>query len=102
MERNSMILPACQRFSAIRACLFLLTALILLLHAGSVTATAGSLTFGGVSFSPGSTVKANVPLSAEEKSLAAQGGNAVPPNAVAVLATPSNFDSTKAWPVLVV
>ncbi|HKF96573.1 MAG TPA: hypothetical protein VKB96_18690, partial [Gammaproteobacteria bacterium] len=97
-----MILPACQRFSAIRACLFLLTALILLLHAGSVTATAGSLTFGGVSFSPGSTVKANVPLSAEEKSLAAQGGNAVPPNAVAMLITPSNFDSTKPWPVLVV
>jgi len=34
--------------------------------------------------------------------LAAQGGNAVPPNAVAMLATPSNFDPRKSWPVLVV
>jgi hypothetical protein len=76
--------------------------LILLLHAGSVAAIADSLTFAGVAFSPGSTVKANVPLSAEEKSLAAQGGNAVPPNAVAMLATPSNFDPRKSWPVLVV
>jgi len=76
--------------------------LILLLHAGLVAATAGPLTFAGVAFSPGSTVKANVPLSAQEKSLATQGGNAVPPNAVAVLATPSNFDPRKSWPVLVV
>jgi hypothetical protein len=60
------------------------------------------LIFAGVAFSPGSTVKANVPLSAQEKSLAAQGGNAVPPNAVAMLATPSNFDPRKSWPVLVV
>lgn len=75
---------------------------ILLVHAGSVAATAGSLTFAGVAFSPGSVVKANVPLSAQEKSLAAQGGNAVPPNAVAVLATPSNFDPRRSWPVLVV
>jgi len=76
--------------------------LILLLHAGSGAVIAGSLTFAGVAFSPGSTVKANVPLSAQEKSLAAQGGNAVPPNAVAMLATPSNFDPGKSWPVLVV
>jgi len=76
--------------------------LILLLHAGSVAATAGSLTFAGVAFSPGSTVKANVPLSAQEKSLAGQGGNAVPANAVAMLVTPSNFDPRKSWPVLVV
>jgi surfactin synthase thioesterase subunit len=41
-------------------------------------------------------------LSAQEKSLAAQGGNAVPPNAVAMLATPSNFDPRKSWPVLVI
>jgi hypothetical protein len=47
-------------------------------------------------------VKANVPLSAQEKSLATQGGNAVPPNAVAVLATPPTFDPRKTWPVLVV
>jgi hypothetical protein len=34
--------------------------------------------------------------------LAAQGGNVVPPNAVAVLATPNNFDPRKSWPVLVI
>jgi hypothetical protein len=61
----------------------------------------GSFKFGGVPFSPGSTVRANVPLSPQEKSYAAQGGNPVPPNAVAVLATPANFDPTKSWPVLV-
>src|SRR6201982_345512 len=78
-----------------------LAGLVLLLHAGSVAATAGSLTFAGVALSPGSTVKVNVPLSAQEKSLAAQGGNPVPPNAVAMLATPANFDPRKSWPVLI-
>jgi hypothetical protein len=84
-----------------RQLLFLLP-LILMLHAGSAAATEGSLKFAGVAFSPGSTVKANVPLSAPEKSLAAQGGNTVPPNAVAVIATPATFDPRKNWPVLVV
>ena len=67
----------------------------------SAEAAGSSLNFAGVAFSPGSTVQANVPLSAQEKSLAAQGGNAVPPNAVAVLATPANFDPRQSWPVLV-
>jgi hypothetical protein len=73
----------------------------------NVVATSGagaaqaSLNFAGTSFSPGSTVQANVPLSALEKSYAAQGGNPVPANAVAVLATPANFDPTKSWPVLI-
>ena len=80
----------------------LLAGLILILHAGSVVGAEGPVKFAGVAFSPGSTVKANVPLSAQEKSLAAQGGNVVPPNAVAVLATPANFDPRKSWPVLVV
>src|SRR5262245_45282039 len=102
MIRNCMVLRACQQFCHTCARLLSVAGLIPLLHAGSVAATAGSLTFGGVAFSPGSIVKANVPLSAEEKSLASQGGNAVPPNAVAVLATPSNFDPAKTWPVLVV
>jgi hypothetical protein len=62
---------------------------------------APSLNFSGTSFAPGSTVEANVPLNAQEKSLAAQGGNTVPPNAVATLATPANFDPRKSWPVLV-
>src|SRR5438309_4413164 len=60
-----------------------------------------SFKFAGVPFSPGSTVRANVPLSAEEKSYAGQGGNPVPQSAVAVLATPANFDPIKSWPVLV-
>jgi len=67
-----------------------------------VDAAGASLKFGGVSFSSGSTVQANVPLSAQEKSLAGQGGNPVPPYAVAVLATPANFNPAKSWPVLVV
>jgi len=67
-----------------------------------VDATGASLKFGDVPFSPGSTVNANVPLSAQEKSLAGQGGNPVPPYAVAVLATPANFDPAKSWPVLVI
>ncbi|MGZ5003245.1 MAG: hypothetical protein ACXWBM_08630 [Chthoniobacterales bacterium] len=41
-------------------------------------------------------------MSAQEKSLAGQGGNAVPPNGVATLVTPSNFDPRKSWLVLVV
>src|SRR5919109_2957390 len=65
-------------------------------------AAAPSLTFAEVPVSPGSTVKANVPLSAQEKSLAAQGGNAAPPSAVAVFATPVNFNPQKSWPVLVI
>jgi hypothetical protein len=73
----------------------------------NVIATSGagaaqaSLNFAGTSFSPGSTVQANVPLSALEKSYAGQGGNPVPPYAVAVLVTPANFDPTKSWPVLI-
>ncbi len=64
-------------------------------------AAESSFKFGGVPFSPGSTVRANVPLSAQEKSYAGQGGNPVPQSAVAVLATPANFDPRKSWPVLV-
>jgi len=97
-----MILLASQDSCGTRARLFSVAGLILLLHAGSGAVIAGSLTFAGVAFSPGSTVKASIPLIAQEKSLAAQGGNAVPPNAVAMLATPSNFDPGKSWPVLVV
>jgi hypothetical protein len=54
-----------------------------------------SFKFAGVPFSPGSTVRANVPLGAQEKSYAGQGGNPVPQSAVAVLATPANFDPRK-------
>jgi hypothetical protein len=97
-----MILSSSQYVCGTCARLFSLVGLMVLLDAASVAAIAGSMTFAGVAVSPGSTVKANVPISVEEKSLAGQGGNAVPPNAVAVLATPSNFDPRKTWPVLVV
>ena len=62
-----MIIPAFQHVCGTRARLISLVGLILLLHAGSVAAIAGSSTFAGVAFSPGSTVKANVPLSASGK-----------------------------------
>ncbi|HEX4654043.1 MAG TPA: hypothetical protein VH227_07330 [Candidatus Udaeobacter sp.] len=65
-------------------------------------AAAAPLQFGGISFLPGSTVNANVPLNAQVKSMAAQSGNPVPPYAVAVLATPANFDPQRTWPVLVI
>ena len=66
-----------------------------------VQAAGPTFNFAGTAFSPGSTVKANVPLTPQEKSYAAQGGNPVPPSAVAVLATPANFNPKKSWPVLV-
>ena len=97
-----MILTGSRHVCGSHARLFAIAGLVLLLHAVPVAATAGSLTFAGTPFSAGSTVKANVPLSAQEKSLASQGGNVVPPYAVAMLATPSNFDPGKSWPVLVI
>ena len=86
-----------------KTALFVALLLFALIIGAACTAQSAesSLKFAGVGFSPGSTVQANVPLSAQEKSLAAQGGNMVPPNAVAVLATPANFDPRKSWPVLV-
>jgi hypothetical protein len=44
----------------------------------ALVARAADLKFPCVPFSPGSTVCANVPLTAEENSYASQGGNAVP------------------------
>jgi hypothetical protein len=81
----------------------LLISFVLILNVISTfgVGAAASLKFGGVAFSPGSTVQANVPLSALAKSYAGQGGNPVPPYAVAVLATPVNFDPTKSWPVVI-
>jgi hypothetical protein len=58
--------------------------------------------FAGVPLTPGATVQANVPLSDMEKSYVSEGGNAVPPYTVAMLAVPPGFDPRKAWPVLVV
>jgi hypothetical protein len=58
--------------------------------------------FQGVPVLPGKTISATVPLSPEEKTYAAIGGNRVPVNAVATLAVPPGFDPQKSWPVLVV
>jgi hypothetical protein len=102
IERQNDVTLNASQFGWCRARLFAMLGLILLVHSGLLAATAGSFTFAGAGFSPGSTVKANVPLSTEEKSLASQGGNAMPTHAVAVVATPSNFDPQKSWPVLVV
>jgi surfactin synthase thioesterase subunit len=78
----------------------LLVALGLL--ATSARALPGGLSFAGVPLAPGATVRAEVPLSAVEKSYVAEAGNTVPANAVAVLAVPANFNPNKTWPVLVV
>ena len=94
-----------EHFCPLPARLSLFVQILLALNVGSTLgaeATLASLNFGGVPVAPGSTIKANVPLNAQEKSYAAQGGNIVPPNAVAVLATPANFDLRKSWPVLVI
>lgn len=63
--------------------------------------TAG-LNFGGAPLTAGQTVRVNVPMSELEKSYVQEGGNAVPPYTVAVLATPRGFDPKKTWPVLLV
>lgn len=79
------------------------TALAIALAAlASVPAAAGAANFAGVPAAPGATVRAEVPLSPLQQRYVAEGGNAVPPHAVAVLALPAGFDPQKSWPVLVV
>ncbi len=68
----------------------------------TAAAEESGIRFQGVPVRPGDTISAAVPLSAEEKTDAAIGGNRVPANAVAVLAVPHGFDPQKSWPVLVV
>jgi len=70
------------------------------LSTASPAAAAGA-SFAGVPVTPGSVVRANVPLSPQEKSYVSEGGNPVPTHAVAVLAVPAGFDPSKSWPVLV-
>lgn len=64
--------------------------------------SAFAFTFAGEPIKPGETVRANVPLSAQERQYASEGGNTPPAQAVAVLAVPPGFDPRKPWPVLVV
>jgi hypothetical protein len=65
-------------------------------------AKGSSFKFAGVPLSPGATARAEVPLNAQQRSYASEGGNKPPANAVAVIAVPRNFDPQKPWPVLVV
>jgi hypothetical protein len=65
-------------------------------------ASARAATFAGVPIAPGATVRAEVPLTPLQQRYVAEGGNAVPPHAVAVLAVPKGFDPSKSWPVVVV
>jgi hypothetical protein len=88
-------------FPFYRGALFLLFVSVCLAVPIARTAQAG-LTFEGVPIQPGKATTALVPLSPEEKTYAAIGGNKVPEKAVAVLTVPSNFDPQKTWPVLVV
>ena len=63
---------------------------------------AADLRFAGVLIKPGTTVRADVPLNAVEKSYASDATKNVPDTAVAVIAIPRNFDLHKTWSVLVV
>ena len=83
--------------TSVRSRLFIVLSLV-----AATSATAAEIKFAGVPLSPGATVRADVPLSAQEKSYASEGGNTAPLNAVAVIAVPGNFDPKKSWPVLVV
>ena len=65
-------------------------------------AFSAGLSFAGVPLTPGTTVRANVPLIELEKSYVSEWGNAVPSHTVAVLAVPRGFDPRRTWPVLVV
>ena len=67
----------------------------------SVSSASGGLTFAGVPVTPGQTIQADVPLSDLEKSYVAEGGNAIPSHAVAVLAVPSGFDPKRTWPIMI-
>lgn len=58
--------------------------------------------FQGVAVLPGKIISVSVPLSSEQKTFAAIGGNQVPSNGIAALAVPPGFDPGKTWPVLIV
>jgi hypothetical protein len=79
-----------------------LIALGLLAVSPAAAAEESGAKFQGVPVLPGKTISATVPLSPEEKTYAAIGGNRVPGHAVATLAVPPGFDPQKTWPVLIV
>jgi len=75
---------------------------ISLLALATFALDASGANFAGVPIAPGATVRANVPLKPLQQRYVAEGGNAAPPYAVAVIAVPQGFDPEKSWPVLVV
>lgn len=83
-----------------RACGVTIAAAALVVTATDALAQS-SVVFAGVPVKPGDIVRAEVPLSAQEQSYVLEGGNAVPPYAVAVLAVPPGFTLQKSWPVLI-
>ncbi len=78
------------------------TFLVLFSLSTAVVRAQSGMNFGGVAVKPGDIVRAEVPLTAQQRSYASEGGNVVPPHAVATLATPAGFDPQRSWPVLVV
>jgi hypothetical protein len=79
-----------------------IVALGLLALSPPAAAEESGATFQGIAVQPGKTISVSAPLSPEEKTFAAIGGNQVPPNAVAALAVSPGFDPRKTWPVLIV
>jgi hypothetical protein len=105
LRQNLLHLPmtvASIRFTFRLTILSTLVTLGFLSLATDAAAEEGGTTFQGTSVLPGKTISASVPLSPEEETFAAIGGNRVPPNALAALAVPPGFDPRKTWPVLVV
>ncbi|HEV3410687.1 MAG TPA: hypothetical protein VG095_10360 [Chthoniobacterales bacterium] len=88
--------------SSAQASVFLRGVLLILL-AWSFPQTGGAapFNFAGTPLTPGATARAQVPIAPQLQRYVSEGGNAVPPYAVAVLAVPPGFDPNKSWPVLV-
>src|SRR5436305_4532159 len=82
--RNSMMSLASQHVFSVRTQLLLVAGLIFLPHVDSIAAPQRPLKFAGVAFFPRSTVTANVPVNAQEKTMASQGGNTDAPYVVGV------------------
>jgi pimeloyl-ACP methyl ester carboxylesterase len=80
----------------IRTALCLTSAFLL-----AVSGKAHATNFAGVPVVPGGITRASVPLTAQERQYAAEGGNAVPDHAVAALAVPNGFGPGRTWMVVV-
>jgi hypothetical protein len=61
-----------------------------------------STSLAGLRTQPGAVVRNEVALDSQERSYAAERGNAAPANAIVSIAVPAGFEPKKSWPVLVV